>query len=92
MLEKICCQEKVKFMGHLGGSVVECLLLAQGIILGSWDRVLHQAPCGETVSPSAYVPASFSVSLMKKYKKSLRKEKKSSFDLKKKQGLLLNNT
>ena len=26
--------------GHLGGSVVEQLPLSQGVILGSWDRVL----------------------------------------------------
>ena len=49
-------------MGHLGGSVVECLPLAQGVILGSWDRVPHQAPYREPSSPSAYV----SVSLMNK--------------------------
>ena len=30
--------------GHLGGSVVERLPLAQVMILGSWDRVLHWAP------------------------------------------------
>ena len=30
--------------GHLGGSVVEHLSLAQGMILGSWDGVPHQAP------------------------------------------------
>ena len=27
--------------GHLGGSVVKSLPLAQVVILGSWDRVLH---------------------------------------------------
>ena len=30
--------------GHLSGSVVEQLPLAQGVIPGSWDRVLHRAP------------------------------------------------
>ena len=33
-------------VGRLGGSVVDHLPLAQGMILGSWDRVLHQAPQG----------------------------------------------
>ena len=31
--------------GHLGGSVVEHLPLAQDVISGSWDRVLYWAPC-----------------------------------------------
>ena len=50
------------YQGHLGGSVVEHLPLAQVMILGSWDRVLHQAPHGEPASPSAYVSASPCVS------------------------------
>ena len=49
-------------MGHLGGSVVEHLSLAQVVIPGSWDRVLHQAPHREPASLSAYVPVSLSVS------------------------------
>ena len=52
--------------GHLGGSVVEHLPLAQVVILGSWDRVLHQAPCGKPASPSACVSAPLSLSLMNK--------------------------
>ena len=52
--------EKRQNMGCLGGSVVERLLLAQGVILGSWDQVLHQAPHREPASPSA----SLSESLM----------------------------
>ena len=31
-------------LGRLGGSVVERLPLAQGMIPGSWDRVLDGAP------------------------------------------------
>ena len=31
--------------GRPGGSAVERLPLAQGVILETWDRVLHQAPC-----------------------------------------------
>ena len=54
--------EKRQNMGCLGGSVVERLLLAQGVILGSWDQVLHQAPHREPASPSACV----SVTLMNK--------------------------
>ena len=54
-------------LGHLGGSVVECLPLAQSMILGSWDRVPHQDPHREPASPSAYIPASLCVSLMNKY-------------------------
>ena len=42
-------------MGHLGGSVVERLPLAKVVIPGSWDPVLHQAPCREPASPSASV-------------------------------------
>ena len=32
-------------LGHLGGSVVECLPLAQVVIPGSRDSALHWAPC-----------------------------------------------
>ena len=49
--------------GCLGGSVVEHLPSAQDMIPGFWDRVSHQAPCGESASPSAYVSA-LRVSLM----------------------------
>ena len=52
-------------MGHLGGSAVKHLPLAQGVIPGFQDRVPHWAPC---MGPaSACVSASLSVSLMKKY-------------------------
>ena len=61
---------KIIVVGHLGGSVVECLLLAQVVILGSWDGVPHRAPRiparEEPASPSAYVSASFSVTVMNK--------------------------
>ena len=54
---------KVVDLGCLGVSAVECLSLAQGVILGSQDRVLHQASCVDTSSPSAYVSVSLSLSL-----------------------------
>ena len=52
--------------GHLGGSVVERPPLPQFLIPGSWDQVLHRAPCMQPASPSACVSASFCVSLMNK--------------------------
>ena len=58
--------------GHLGGSVVQCLPLAQGVILESQDQVPHWAACMEPTSPTAYVSAFVSVSLMNKLIKSLR--------------------
>ena len=57
---------KFLLMGSLGGSVVEHLLLAQVLILGSWDQVTYQALYREPASPSAYVSACLSVSLMNK--------------------------
>ena len=45
----------------MGGSAVEHLRLAQGVILESWNRV-HREPA----SPSAYVSASLCVFLMNK--------------------------
>ena len=56
--------EKEANSGRLGGSVVERLTSAQGMILESWDQVPHLAPQGEPASPSACVSASLSVSLM----------------------------
>ena len=52
--------------GRLGGSAVEHLPLAQGMILETQDQVPHRAPCVEPASPSAYVSASLCVSLMNK--------------------------
>ena len=46
--------------GHLGGSAVERLPLAQGVIR---DRVPHQASCEQLASPSACVSASLSLSV-----------------------------
>ena len=66
----LVCTQNVNGEGHLDGSVVERLPLAQVMVRGSWGRVLHQAPCGESASPFAYVSASLSMSLMNKFKKS----------------------
>ena len=60
----------LSLLGHLGGSVVERLPLAQVVIPGSWDRVPHGAPCSEPTSPFSYVSASLSASLMNKKIKS----------------------
>ena len=57
---------KTSKQGHLGGSVVEHLPLAQVMILESWDQVSQRDPRREPVSPSAYVSASLCVSLMNK--------------------------
>ena len=53
-------------LGRLGGSAVERLPLAQGVILETQDRVPHQASCMEPAFPSAYVSASLYISLMNK--------------------------
>ena len=47
-------------LGLLGGSVVECLPFAQGVIL---DQVLHWALYGKPASPSTYVSVSLSLCL-----------------------------
>ena len=54
---------KEKLLGHLGGSVVECLPSVQVVILGSWDQVMHRVPSKEHASPFAYVSASLSFCL-----------------------------
>ena len=56
-------QKKCSMRGRLGGSAVEHLPSAQGVILGSRDRVPHRAPCMGPASPSACVSASLSVCL-----------------------------
>ena len=58
------CKES-KFLGCLGGSVVGHLPSAQGVVLGSWDHIPHQAPHEELLLP---LPMSLplSVSLMNK--------------------------
>ena len=58
--------EEICFLGHPGDSVVEHLLLAQDVILESWDSVPHQAPYGEPASPSACLCLSVCVSFMNK--------------------------
>ena len=42
-------------LGCLGGSAVEHLPWAQGMIPGPWDQVPHWASLREPASPSAYV-------------------------------------
>ena len=49
-------------LGCLGGPVAEGLPLAQVMIPGSWNQVLHQAPPSEPAFFSAYVSASLCVS------------------------------
>ena len=56
----------IAYMGHLDGSVVEYLALALVMIPGSWDQVPPLSSHREPASPSAYVSASLSVSLMNK--------------------------
>ena len=58
---------KLGLGGCLGGSAVEHLPLAQGMILGSGYQVPHPASCSEPASSSAYVSVSLSVSLVNKY-------------------------
>ena len=52
--------------GLLGGSAVERLPFAQGMVPEFWDQVPHWAPLEEPTSSSAYVSAYLSVSLMNK--------------------------
>ena len=49
-------------LGCLGGTAVGRLPLAQVVIPGSWDQVLHWAPHREPASTSACVSASLCVS------------------------------
>ena len=50
--------------GHLGGSVVEGLPSAQGMIPESWDRAPQTALSRESAAPSAFPsPGMFSLSL-----------------------------
>ena len=46
----------------MGGSAIERLPIAQGVIPGSRDQVRHRAPYREPTSASVYVPASLCVS------------------------------
>ena len=46
---------------------MERLPQAQVVTSGSWDPVLHRAPCLEPASPSACVSASLRASLMNTY-------------------------
>ena len=53
-------------MGHLGGSVVECLPLAQVVISESWDPVPHLAPVGSLLLPLPMSLLSLYLSLINK--------------------------
>ena len=53
-------KKKSLLRGRLGGSAVECLPSAHGVILGSRDQVPHRAPLREPISPFACVSASVS--------------------------------
>ena len=55
-------KKKISVQGHLGGSVVEHLPLAQVMIPGSWDGVSHQAPQREPASLPVSLPLSLCVS------------------------------
>ena len=67
--------------GHLGGSVVEHLPLAQVVILGSRDRVPHQAPCGSLLLPlPVSLPLSVCLSWINKVFKKKMKERKALKD------------
>ena len=57
---------KARTLGRLGGSGIEHLPSAQGVIPESRNRVPHQTPYKESASPSACVSASLFVSLMNK--------------------------
>ena len=52
---------KICKLGILGGSVVEHLPSAQGVILDPQDHVPHQAPCMDPASPPACVSAFLSL-------------------------------
>ena len=54
---------KTDELGRLGGSAVEGLPSAQGVIPGSQDQVPRRAPCMEPAFPSACVSASLFLSL-----------------------------
>ena len=56
---------EVKLLGCLGGSVDECLPLAQGLILGSWMASRVRLPMGSLLL-SLPVYATLSLSLMNK--------------------------
>ena len=60
----LCVEIEVE--GHLGGSVVEHLPLAQVVIPECWDQVRHETPRKEPAFPSTYVSASLCVSLINK--------------------------
>ena len=54
--------QKTQEWGCLGGSVVERLPLAQGVVLESPEQVPHRTPCTDSASPSDCVSVSLCLS------------------------------
>ena len=80
--DKVQTYATIKYIGGMPGwlSSYKCLALVQVVILESWVRVPHWAPFMEPASPSAYVSASLSASLMNK-QKILKKKKNTNIGL-----------
>ena len=62
-VQLVIISQKNKNLGCLGDLTIECLPLAQGVILKCWDGVLNQASRMEPASPSMSLPLSLSLSL-----------------------------
>ena len=74
-----CCSGIFKVVKTRGAWVAQWLSIlpvAQVVILGSWNRVPHQAHHKEPASPSAYVSIPLCVSLMNKQIKSFKKRER----------------
>ena len=60
VLQEAKKKKKSRAQGHLGGSVVECLPLAQGMIPGCQYQILHWTPC---MKPASLLPLPMSLPL-----------------------------